>query len=368
MKNTTKYLLFCLILTVSGTGYLRAKVMDKIVAKVNGEPIMSSEYAKNKTTVIEQYKRAMPGFFNQENALKELSKKVLDQMIDDILLKQKAKTMKIKVYARELDKGIDEIKKRFSFNAKGEILSGEMAEKAFENELNKENLTLSGFREKIRGQIMVRKLIDQTIRPKVKTPSEMEIRTFFNKINYIVKGDSSTLKNLPEEQQQDMLAVALKFKELTAERLRVKHIFVKIEENASFLEKNKSLKKARDIKKKLDKDEDFEDLAKIHSDDKESALTGGDLGYIFKGLLPEELEIKAFSMQVGEISKPIKTKFGYHIIKVDERKAKQKLKFNKIQNELGQLLSAQNFKEDLLEFVDKLRTTAKIKLFIDEKK
>jgi parvulin-like peptidyl-prolyl isomerase len=367
MKNINKYLLSCLILAISGTGYLNAKVMDKIVAKVNGEPIMSSEFNKNKNTVMQQYMQAMPGFFKQKNAQEELSKKVLDQMIDDILLKQKAKKMKLKVYARELDKGVNEIKKRFSLNAQGEMISGDMAKKAFKVELAGENLTENDFREKIRGQILVRKLIDQTIRPTVKIPTEKEIRSFFDKINYIVKGDTSSLKNMPVEEKEGMLAVALKFKELTAERLRVRHIFVKIEENASFLERNKSLKKARDIKKKLDKGEDFEDLAKTYSDDKESALRGGDLGFVFKGLLPEEFEKKAFEMQVGKISKPVKTKFGYHIIKVEERKAEQKLKFEQVANELGQLLAAQNFKEELLKFVQGLRTKAKIDLFTDKK-
>ncbi|MEA3306983.1 MAG: peptidylprolyl isomerase, partial [Elusimicrobiota bacterium] len=342
-------------------------VANKIVAKVNGEAIMSSEYAKNKATVIEQYKKAMPGFFKQKNAMEELSKKVLDQMIDDLLLKQKAKTMKIKVYSRELDKGVAEIKKRFSFDEQGEMIDATQAKEAFQKELNKENLTLAGFREKIRGQILVRKLIDQTIRPMVKMPAEKEIRSFFDKVNYIVKGDTSSLKNMNPEEQQGMLAVALKFKELTAERMRVRHIFIKIEENASFLDRNKALKRARDIKKKLDKGEDFEDLATMYSEDKESAQRGGDLGYIFKGLLPEELEEKAFSMQVGKISKPVKTKFGYHIIKVDERKAAQKLRFEQVKNELGQLLSAQNFKEALLKFVEELRAKAKIKLFTDNK-
>lgn len=367
MKNTNKYLLGCLILTMSAAGHLNAKIMNTIVAKVNGEPIMSSEFEKNKSTVMQQYKQAMPGFFKQKNAQEELSKKVLDQMIDDVLLKQKAKKMKIKVYSRELDKGVNEIKKRFSLNEQGELISGEMAEKAFKEELAKENLTVSDFREKIRGQILVRKLIDQTIRPTVKLPTEKEIRSFFDKISYIVKGDTSSLKNMPLEEQQDMLAVALKFKELTAERLRVRHIFIKIEEKASFLERNKSLKKARDIKKKLDKGEDFEDLAKLHSDDKESALRGGDLGFVFKGILPEEFEKKAFELQVGKISKPVKTKFGYHIIKIEERKAKQKLKFERVSNELGQLLAAQNFKEELLKFVQELKAKAKIKLFTDKK-
>ncbi len=367
MKNINKYSLFCLILIMGGASHLQAKVMDKIVAKVNGEPIMSSEYKKNKSTIIEQYKTAMPGFFTQKNAEEELSQKVLDQMIDDILLKQKAKTMKIKVYARELDKGVDEIKKRFSLNEQGEVINSDLTEKAFQNELDREKLTLFGFREKIRGQILVRKLIDQTIRPTVKIPTEKEVRSFFDKVNYIVKGDTSSLKNMAPEEQQDMIAVAMKFKELTAERMRVRHIFIKIEEDASFLEKNKALKKARDIKKKLDNDEDFEDLAKLHSDDKESALRGGDLGFVFKGLLPKEFEAKAFSMQVGQISKPVKTKFGYHIIKVEERKAAQKLKFKQVANELGQLLAAQNFKEDLLKFVEGLRAKAKIDLFTDKK-
>ncbi|MCK4936834.1 MAG: hypothetical protein KAR84_08270, partial [Elusimicrobiales bacterium] len=62
-----------------------------------------------------------------------------------------------------------------------------------------------------------------------------------------------------------------------------------------------------------------------------------------------------------------KTKFGYHIIKVEERKAEQKLKFEQVSNELGQLLAAQNFKEDLLKFVEGLKAKAKIKIFTDKK-
>ena len=80
--------------------------------------------------------------------------------------------------------------------------------------------------------------------------------------------------------------------------------------------------KAKEIKKKLNKGSKFEALVKEFSKDEGSKANNGELVYVLKGQLVPEFESKAFSMKKGEVSDPVKTQFGWHIIKVlDSRSA-----------------------------------------------
>jgi peptidylprolyl isomerase/peptidyl-prolyl cis-trans isomerase C len=80
-------------------------------------------------------------------------------------------------------------------------------------------------------------------------------------------------------------------------------------------------KTAKEVKQKLDKGTKFEEVAKKYSTDEGSKANGGSLGYFLKGQLVPEFEEKAFSMKKGEVSAPVKTQFGYHIIKVEDSRA-----------------------------------------------
>ena len=77
-------------------------------------------------------------------------------------------------------------------------------------------------------------------------------------------------------------------------------------------------KTAKEVKEKLDKGEDFAALAKEYSKDTANAANGGDLGTFSRGQMVKEFEDAAFALKEGEISDPIKTQFGYHIIKVNK--------------------------------------------------
>ncbi|WP_026677150.1 peptidylprolyl isomerase [Fictibacillus gelatini] len=82
----------------------------------------------------------------------------------------------------------------------------------------------------------------------------------------------------------------------------------------------KDKKTAEEVKAKLDKGEDFAKLAKKYSQDTSNKDKGGDLGYFHKGQMVPEFDKVAFSLKKGEISDPVKTQFGYHIIKVTDKK------------------------------------------------
>lgn len=92
------------------------------------------------------------------------------------------------------------------------------------------------------------------------------------------------------------------------EEVKASHILLETEEQA------------KEAKQKLDKGAKFADIAKKSSKDEGTKASGGSLGYFTKGQLVPEFETKAFSMKPGQVSDPVKTQFGWHIIKVENKR------------------------------------------------
>lgn len=345
-----------------------AAVVEELAARVNNEPVTVTEYNRAKEALAEQYAAAMPDFFRQKDADKQLAKAALDKLVDEALLRQKAETLKIKVYERELENGVAEIKKRFSRSPAGEPLAPEKAEEAFRGELKKEGVTVEEFRERIRRQLMVQKLVQDTIRGRAKMPGDAETKAYFENILLVLKGEEAKITGLDEEAKQDLLAVAGRFKELTAERLRLRHILVKVKEGATPEEKKAAQARAQALRKDLDGKMDFDDAVEKSSDDQESAKRGGDLGYVVKGMLPEEVEAAAFKMQVGDNSQPVLSKFGWHILRLEEKRAAQRLRYEAVKDDLEQVLSQNAFAVELGSYLKELRKDAKIQVFLPDQK
>ncbi|MCJ8009955.1 peptidylprolyl isomerase [Lederbergia wuyishanensis] len=97
-------------------------------------------------------------------------------------------------------------------------------------------------------------------------------------------------------------------------------------------------KTAEEVEKKIKEGKDFAELAKEYSKDPGSAQNGGDLGYFGKGKMVKEFEDKAFSMKIGEISEPVKTEHGYHIIKLTGKKAAKDAKYEDHKDEIKDTL------------------------------
>ncbi|AIE59249.1 peptidylprolyl isomerase [Bacillus methanolicus] len=106
-------------------------------------------------------------------------------------------------------------------------------------------------------------------------------------------------------------------------------------------------KTAKEIKKKLDNGAKFEDLAKKYSTDTLSAKKGGDLGWFGAGEMVPEFEKAAYALKVNEISDPVKTEHGWHIIQVTDKKEKKP--FDKMKNELEYKLKVSKLDQDIVQ-------------------
>ncbi len=146
------------------------------------------------------------------------------------------------------------------------------------------------------------------------------------------------------------------------EMIRARHILVKVEPSASQKDKEKAKEKANNILKKIKAGENFEKLAEDLSDDPGSKSKGGDLGFFSRGRMVKQFEDAAFSLKPGETSGIVETQFGYHIIKVEEKKDASTEPYDAVKDKISQKLIQERVKTKVTEFLDKVMKDAKVEI------
>ncbi len=132
-----------------------------------------------------------------------------------------------------------------------------------------------------------------------------------------------------------------------AEEVRARHILVKTEEEA------------KEIIAKLDGGADFEALAKEKSSDPGSGANGGDLGFFAKGQMVPEFEAAAFALEPGSYTKtPVKSEFGFHVIKLEEKRTQPPVAFDQVKDQIRQLV----FRDVYFDAVKQLRAGASVEI------
>lgn len=119
------------------------------------------------------------------------------------------------------------------------------------------------------------------------------------------------------------------------------------------------------VMEKLNRGEDFAKIASEFSADKTSAKSGGDIGFIKKGELSQEMERKIFSMKKGQVSSPIKVSEGYRIVKVTDVKGNI-IEFDRVQGLIHQKLIADKQKESFDKLIEKIKKNYKIEINKEE--
>jgi parvulin-like peptidyl-prolyl isomerase len=153
-------------------------------------------------------------------------------------------------------------------------------------------------------------------------------------IRTATKVDEADARNFYEQH------IADRYEVVTARHIliRVKGSQVPVKAGAKDLTDEEALAKANDLRKRIAAGEDIATLAKTESDDAGSAANGGMVGPFARGAMKPSFEQAAFSLKPGELSEPVKTDYGYHIIKVETHRTKP---FEEVRAEIERQLAPQ---------------------------
>lgn len=202
-------------------------------------------------------------------------------------------------------------------------------------------------------ETLVRGYIDaQLIKEAAKNSGIESSKEFQEKLNNIKEQmiNQQLLENYVKANVSDKM-ITDEYNKLVAslkgkEEIKVSHILVETEE------------KAKEVQNRLKKGENFAKLAKELSKDEGSKASGGEIGYITPGQLVPEFEDKAFSMKMKEISGPVKTQFGWHIITVLDKRPAQVPSKEKVTPELTSKLG----REAIQKYIADLESKADVKI------
>jgi len=151
------------------------------------------------------------------------------------------------------------------------------------------------------------------------------------------------------------------------EARHIRHILIYLSKDADNATEEKALKKANEIREKLLKGANFEELAKMYSDDTGSKEKGGDLGIIRKGQTIPEFEKEIFELKIGEISTPIKSPYGYHIVKVEEIIPEKIPSFDEVKNLVEEDYRQEKEEELMAQILQNLYKTYQPKIYLKKK-
>jgi len=256
-----------------------AKIIDKIVAIVNGEIITLSELERYRSK-LRDGSEAPGNQWEKRAKVFESRRLILDRLIEEKIVDQQCKKWAIKVSARDIDTAIEDVKR---LNA--------VTDEQLKMALMADGVSWEDYRQELRNQIKRAKLASRVVRQEF-TVDDQRLKRFY--VQHIER-----------------------FKE--PDQIRASHILIMVPQDADDLLVEALRHKGETILERLRLGEDFQALARLYSDDA-SAKNGGDLGFFKSGELLPEFERITLNLQPGQLSGLVRTKIGFHIIKVTEKR------------------------------------------------
>lgn len=234
---------------------------------------------------------------------------------------QESRAKGIKVDPADVDGDLKQFKDRFE------------SETDYTEKMKEINYTEEALKAQIEKGRAIRQLIDQEVVSEISV-SENKLKTYYD--------DHPDEFTLPEQ-------------------VMAGHILVKVDENADEATKAEARKKIENIQTKIKNGEDFAKLASENSDCPSSAK-GGDLGYFSRGQMVKPFEDAAFSLQPGEVSDIVETRFGYHLIKLVEKKPAGARSFEEAKDGLQDKLRQESINEAVQSYIESLKEKGKIEV------
>jgi len=209
-------------------------------------------------------------------------------------------------------------------------------------------------KEKFLNEIVNKEMLYQEALKKglEKTPEFQKKLDDFKKITLVTELFEKEIMSKANTSDQELKDYYDKHKEEFTPTIQIKasHILVKTEDEA------------KKVLERIKKGEKFGDIAKAVSIDPGSAKNGGDLGFFSKGQMVPEFEKAAANLNVNDISVPVKTQFGYHIIKVTDKKKGAPIEFDKIRDMISQKLSGEKQKGAFEQYLTELKKNYKVEI------
>jgi peptidyl-prolyl cis-trans isomerase SurA len=295
-------------------------VVDRVVAVVNQEIITLSEVEKWMGPLKEEIQAE--DRLEKREQIREARRKILERLIEEKLIDQEAKKSGTKVTSKEIESALEDFKKR-------NTVTQEDLEKA----LAKEGLDLEAFKKQIEKKIQRMKLVNSAIKLE-SNPGEKELRDFYQKNIDRYRG---------------------------TEYYRPSHILFHVPKGTTPKEVREIRKKCQKVLEKIKGGEDFGEMAVLFSEDP-SAKDRGDLGYFKKGELLPAFEKEALRLQIGEVSGIVRTDFGFHLIKLLDRKGGNPLPFEEVKGKVRDDYYEQEVEKAFKQFLSSLKEKAIIEI------
>ncbi len=288
----------------------------EIVAQVNGVEIKKVDLVRRADSLKPQLPPAEVG--------PDFYQRVLDDMVSGELLSQSLATKGLAPTEGEIDTELASQTEKFG------------GPQAFQSAIESQGLTLEQVRSELKKEIGIQKLMERDFIPNL-TVSEEDKRLFCD-------------ENAAEMEQP------LQF--------RVAHILVGVEEGATDEQNLLARQKAGSIRSLIDSGQDFSELALRNSDDPGSKRTAGELPWMSQGLTVPPFEAAVLALQPGELSDVVETRYGYHVIRLLERRDAGLTPYEDVRERIDQFLKRRQLQEKISEEVDTLRTKGNVDVFI----
>ncbi len=290
------------LLSSAGCGLWEGSLPDHVLARIDGEEITIDDFNREfRELITDQHrKKVLP-------ELRALKEAYLEQIIERKLLTQEARRLEIQVTTEELNQALLEIKRDYPGEGFGETLGVK-------------GMNLEEWKHLLEEKLLAEKMARKS-RTYPGVIDEKEAREFYESHRHLFQ--------LPR-------------------RVRARQIVV--------ADGNEALQ----IQKRLKKGENFEKLAKEKSLGPEK-VQGGDLGYFSQGERPAEFD-HVFSLEVGAISDVIKSPYGYHIFKVEEKVESKELSFEEAKRTILQRLEQEKGEEEYQRWLKGLKEKAKVRV------
>jgi parvulin-like peptidyl-prolyl isomerase len=298
---------------------------EDIVLVVNGEKIDKAQYDQTYREILNEQRqfvqdieKALQG---PDGAYRQLQwrAQAIERLIEKTIKDQESRRRGISVPAKKIDERYKREYENFLIMLRQRY---GVDEKELARLLSEQGSSLPAYQRRMRDQVAAQ-LKEETLEEVV--VGQIDV-TDAQLIEFIEQNKTRYINDIlgymqPTTAELQAYFEANREKYATPE-VKARHILVSVDQNASEEQVAQAQKKIEEIKKQLNAGADFAELAKQYSDDKSNSENGGDLGWFGKGVMVKEFEDAAFALDIGKVSAPVRTRFGFHLIKVEDKRVR----------------------------------------------